>query len=312
MVTIAVNAHLQATRSLDARSTPTVRPVVARLAADQVPVTVTDVATGKSRANNTPLPLHCSTPAGKLLTIIIQSKVLDTALPVNVYLPPCYDGNRYAYPTLYLIEGLGYIMGQWVNDGVVRVASQQISAGQLPPFIIVMPANDSMSGYASRFVYTSEGPDSWEGFIVNELVPTIDARYSTWRNRDGRAIGGISRGGYWSLEIAFKHPNLFSAVGGHSPAITSEYLVGTKSGFNMLDLVRSTSALKTLRIFLDAGTNDVTLDGVYQLAAALGTNHIAYTDRIANGKHDDVYWSSQMPYYLAFYAATWPFTPRQK
>jgi len=254
----------------------------------------------------------CGDTAGKIIGDQINSKVLGVILPVDVYLPPCYDGRKYAYPTLYLIQGLGYVRGQWADDGVTTVVDRAILNGRLPPLIMIMPANDSMSGSASRFVYTSRGANSWEGFFVNELIPIVDSRYSTWANREGRAIGGISRGGYWSLEIAFMHTSMFSAVGGHSPAITSNYLVGTPDDFSMLDLVRSTDTLKTLRIFLDAGLGDATQTGVYQLASELGAQKIPYVGRIGAGKHDDVYWSSQLDNYMAFYAAAWPIQPRAK
>ncbi|HEY3290526.1 MAG TPA: alpha/beta hydrolase-fold protein [Anaerolineae bacterium] len=254
----------------------------------------------------------CGDKAGRVVGDAVKSRTLGVTLPVDIYLPPCYDDKKYTYPTLYLIQGLGYVRGQWADDGVATVADRAILSGQLPPFIMVMPANDSMSGSASRFVYTSRGDNSWEGFITNELIPTMDNRYSTWGNRDGRAIGGISRGGYWALEIAFTHTSLFSAVGGHSPAITSDYLVGTPDDFSMLDLVRTTDSLKSLRIFLDAGLGDVTQNGVYQLASELGAKKLTYVGRIGTGKHDDVYWSSQLGNYLRFYAATWPMQPRSK
>jgi enterochelin esterase-like enzyme len=276
-----------------------------------------------SEIDATPTPAHtivttpaaatlCGDKEGKVIGDKVKSVVLGVTLPVDVYVPPCYDPSKYAYPTLYLIQGLGYVRGQWADDGVAIVADRGILSGRLPPFIMVMPANDSMSGSASRFVYTSRGTKSWEGFIVNELIPIMDSRYSTWGNRDGRAIGGISRGGYWALEIAFMHTNLFSAAGGHSPAITSDYLVGTPDDFSMLDLVRLTDSLKTLRIFLDAGLGDVTQTGVYQLASELGAKKIPYVGRVGTGKHDDVYWSSQLDNYLAFYAATWPVQPQAK
>ena len=282
------------------------------LTADDAMATATDAAAPADTPEPTDIPawLDCGDEAGALRTDQVKSAVLGLALPVQVYLPPCYDDAQYAYPTLYLIQGLGYTIGQWVNDGAARDADQGILSGRLPPFIMVMPANDWMSGSNSRYSYTSRGKGSWEDFIVNELVPAMDVRYSTWDNRAGRAIGGISRGGYWSLEIAFTHTDLFSAAGGHSPAITPDYLVGTPDDFTMLDLVRSTRTLKSLRIFLDAGTDDVTQTGVYQLAAELGARQIPYTGRIGSGRHDDAYWSAQMTEYLAFYTLNWPQQPR--
>ncbi|MCL4507690.1 MAG: esterase family protein [Chloroflexi bacterium] len=302
-IDISAGVEQQATAQIAAAATD---------AATQVAVALAPADTPTPAPTSAPDWLDCGDTAGTLLTDKVKSAVLGLTLPVQVYLPPCYDDTQYAYPTLYLIQGLGYTIGQWVNDGATKVADREILAGRLPPFIMVMPANDWMSGNRSRYVYTSRGKGSWEDFIVNELAPTVDARYSTWDDRAGRAIGGISRGGYWSLEIAFTHTGLFSAVGGHSPAITSDYLVGADADFSMLDLVRSTSTLKTLRIFLDAGLDDVTQTGVYQLAAELGAKQVAYTGHIGSGRHDDAYWSAQMGEYLSFYAQDWPDQPRSK
>ncbi len=282
-------------------STPAARPVP----------TGTPQETGPaSQSPHAAFHLSCDATVGQLLSPTIQSRVLATALLVNVYLPPCYDPERYTYPTLYLIQGLGYVSGEWVEDGAPGASNRLMANGRLPPFIIVMPANDSMSGYASRYVYTSRGRGSWEDFIVNELVPWVDARYSTWADRSGRAIGGISRGGYWSLMIGFSHPDMFSVVGGHSPAIDTEYLVGAGPGFSMLSFASSVDALRTLRIYLDAGAGDVTQTGVYKLAAELGQDGITYTGSIGDGVHNDEYWASRIGDYLAFYSADWPRLPR--
>jgi enterochelin esterase-like enzyme len=238
--------------------------------------------------------------------------VLGQELPVQVYLPPCYDGTRYEYPTLYLLQGSGYELGEWVDDGVTRIADLQMSLSILSPFIIVMPANDLNAGDTSKYLDTSYGKGSWEEFIVNELVPMIDQKYSTWKDREGRAIGGISRGGYWSLEIAFSNPDTFASVGGHSPAIAADYLVGVNDDFSMLGYARSIDVLKALRIFIDAGDSDETLHGMQRLAGELDAQQVSYTSSVGIGVHDDQYWSDRISDYLEFYSTIWPKEARTK
>ncbi len=233
-------------------------------------------------------------------------------LPVHIFLPPCYNASASEYPTLYLIQGSGYEVGEWVEDGVTRVADLQMNQGILAPFIIVMPASDLNRNADSLYLSSSGGAGSWEDFVVNELVPMVDQKFSTWEDRAGRAIGGISRGGYWSLEIAFDNPDEFGAVGGHSPAITSDDLIGVPDGFSMLSLARSIERLKTMRIYLDAGDSDFAEPGAKQLAAQLDAQHIPYTLVIGSGGHTDDYWSGRISDYLAFYAADWPKTARAK
>lgn len=257
-----------------------------------------------------PAPVLCSNPVGQLISDTVKSEILGQELPVQIYLPPCYNGMRYEYPALYLIQGSGYETGEWVDDGIVRIANLQMALAILPPFIIVMPANDLNNGDASCYIDSTGGQGSWEDFIVNELVPRIDQKYSTWKEREGRAIGGISRGGYWSLEIAFTNPDKFSAVGGHSPAIASTYLDGVSDNFSMLSFAKSTDELKQLRISIDAGNNDETLTGMLQLADELDAQKLPYISSIGDGIHNDAYWSSRIDDYMAFYAADWPIQPR--
>ncbi|WP_169238952.1 alpha/beta hydrolase [Candidatus Roseilinea sp. NK_OTU-006] len=253
----------------------------------------------------------CSQPAGQIITETLDSDITVVPITVHIYLPPCYDPERYAYPTLYLIHGTAFEQGGWLYNGVPRVADLQMSLGVLPPFIIVMPGADMRAGEASRYSWTNTGPGSYDDFVVNELLPYIDQHYSTWADRDGRAIGGISRGGYWSIEIAFAHPDLFSAVGGHSPSVFTR-LVGVPPNFSMLSMARSIDALRDLRIWLDSGNADWAKVDMRKLMDDLDAAGVPYHAEIGEGGHEDSYWTSRVPDYLAFYAASWPRVPRAK
>jgi enterochelin esterase-like enzyme len=253
----------------------------------------------------------CANPTGQLVTEVLQSKVTVVPIVVHVYLPPCYDPQHYVYPTLYLIHGTAYEQGGWLRNGITRVADVQMSLGVLPPFIIVMPGADMRAGEASKYSWTNRGRGSYEDFLVNELVPYIEANYSTWASREGRAIGGISRGGYWAIEIAFAHPDLFSVVGGHSPSVFSK-LVGIPPNFSMLNYAPSVDALRALRIWLDSGDRDWARWDMKKLTDDLDAAGVPYTVDIGSGGHEDDYWTSRVPEYLAFYAADWPRAARAK
>jgi enterochelin esterase-like enzyme len=296
--------------TLTASATPAVSPTpeVEAVAA----ITLTPAVTPSIPASVTQASATNGCSTGQLITETIQSTVLGLSLPVHVYLPPCYDGERYSYPALYLIQGSAFALGEWVVDGVPAVANEQMSKGTLAPFIVVMPGSDLNASSGGKYLYSSSGKGSWEDFMVNELVPMIEAKYSTWASREGRAIGGISRGGYWSLQIAFTHPDMFSAVGGHSPSITSNMLIGTPANFSMLSFVKSMDSLKDMRISLDAGATDWAQAGVSKLSSDLDAQGITYTVSSGDGGHEDAYWSSRVPDYLTFYAANWPKEPHAK
>lgn len=265
----------------------------------------------------TPLPTRTATPApratlvaqplstsdcresGQLVRSKWPSKVFDGPHTYALYLPPCYEneGNRDKYPVIYLFHGWPMDENHWINLGVVGAADRLIHSGELPPFIIVMPRGDT-EGIYNR---TSGGDNSWEGAVVNEIVPYIDRTYRTLRQRDYRAIGGISRGGVWALEIAFRHADLFSSVGAHSAALSVNVAA---PDFDPVDLV-ALAPIDGLRIFIDSGSSDWTRDTSAKMSKALEARHIPHTFTIGQGDHLDSYWSSQVEAYLKFYAAPW-------
>lgn len=249
----------------------------------------------------------CPNPIGQLVTETVQSKVIGAPLPVNVYLPPCYKPNESKYPTLYLIQGNNHEIGGWIDIGTTRVADVQMSLGTLPPFIIVMPANGQYG--RNPYTWSLKGPNSYEGFLVNELVPYIDGKFSTWGERNGRAIGGISRGGYWSIEAAFSNPGVFSIMGAHSPSITDK-LIGVGANFTMLNYARTMTDVSTLRIWIDSGDRDWARKDANKLASDLDRIKVPYQLSVGEGIHEDATWANRVADYLAFYSSTWPRIPK--
>ena len=241
----------------------------------------------------------CREMSGQLADGYFPSKVLGQSQHYLIYLPPCYDypDNRTKYPVIYLFHGSPMDEHHWVNLGVTHAADRLIGSGELPPFIIVMPRADLEGTYN----YTNGGANSWEAIVVNELMPYISRHYRTLEKRDYRAVGGISRGGVWSLEIAFRHPDLFESVGGHSPAL-SVNLSGPE--YDPLVLAK-TVPIDSLRIYLDAGQQDWTRASALQLSKVLADRHLPYTFTTAPGDHENDYWASQVEAYLRFYAAPW-------
>ncbi len=153
----------------------------------------------------------------------------------------------------------------------------------------------------SIFVRTSGGDYSVEGLIVNELLPHIERTYRTWGTREGRAIGGISRGAVWALEIAFRRPDLFAAVGAHSPALSVNYPLPSYDPYR---LARE-PAVAGLRIWLDAGDKDWAWGGANRLHQILAEQGAPHTFVVAPGDHADAYWAQMLRVYLDFYTAGW-------
>ncbi len=215
----------------------------------------------------------------------------------SIYFPPQYEQTDRRYPVLYLLHGWPYKDANWDKIGADEVADAMISDGALPPFIIVMP-------WATERLYvgTSGGANSFEAQLVLELIPHIDATYRTWATRDGRALGGVSRGGVWSLETGFFHPDTFTAVGAHSPALELNRAPPAYDPFYLLDR----PGVEALRLYLDAGNGDWARKETQQLHEAMDAQGLAHIYVVHQGTHTNALWSASLGEYLSFYSFRWP------
>jgi enterochelin esterase-like enzyme len=145
------------------------------------------------------------------------------------------------------------------------------------------------------------GEASFEAQVIDDLIPHVDATYRTWAAREGRAVGGISRGGVWSLEIAFRHAGTFTSAGAHSPALSKNMAPTVYDPFYLLQH----PAVAGLRVYLDAGDTDWALPATQALHEALQERGIASQLAVHEGGHADGLWAANLDEYLAFYAGEW-------
>lgn len=246
----------------------------------------------------TATPFVCPYLRGRLVSHSLESEAMWEDVRLLVYLPPCYDQfPDKAYPVLYLFHGWPLNEHHWDNLGVDEWSDDWISRGLMGPLMIVMPGVSSDGLY----VNSSGGPGSFEGMVVDELVPFVDATYRTWRDPVGRAVGGISRGGVWALEIGMRHQDLFSIIGGHSPALALNRPLPQYDPFLLAD-----EDVSDLRFYLDGGNADWARAGAIRLRDKLLSVDADVTYEVHDGGHVDELWRGAVPDYLAFYTATWP------
>jgi enterochelin esterase-like enzyme len=231
-------------------------------------------------------------------TLSYVGRASGTEEVYRIYLPPDYDSTQRRYPVLYLLHGWPYDETHWDSLGASSIADGRIQEGTLPPFIIVSPR-----GRQDIYVRTSGGQSSFEDLLVNDLVPHIDTTYRTWPNRESRAIGGISRGGVWALEISMLHPDLFATVGAHSPALSVNMAPTLYDPFHLLQ----SPSVRTLRVFLDAGDTDWTLPSVELLYEDLTQQGVLSQFTVRAGGHQNAFWAAGVTEYLSFHAVGWPF-----
>ncbi len=275
--------------------------------------TRTPVPTDTPTPTDTPAPTAtsaaaarlCDEDSGKLLAVDkFYSQTADENLRYKVYVPPCYARTQARYPVVYLLHGAGATEQEWTKLGITEALDTGMKDGSLPPMILVMPYMGSIGAQ------NSFPPDpSYETVILSEILPAIDRDFCSWSDRAHRAIGGISRGGFWAFSIGLLHPDLFSILGGHSAFFDNG---SSPAAYNPLDLALNATSIPDagLRIYLDNGASDPAGKAIQLFSSRLSARGVQHTYVINPvGGHDDDYWSAHVADYLGFYGRDWPRDP---
>ena len=171
--------------------------------------------------------------------ITIQSTALQGNLigdspvrEVSVYLPPGYGqaGTR-RYPVVYLLHGFtdsdakwfGLDGKHWINLPDVLNRAMGTPSPGVKDVIVVMP--NAFNAFQGSMYSSSATIGDWERFVAEELVAFVDKRYRTIARRDSRGLAGHSMGGYGTLRLGMKYPQVFSSIYALSPCCLGSFLV---------------------------------------------------------------------------------------
>jgi S-formylglutathione hydrolase FrmB len=149
----------------------------------------------------------------RLIALSVKTAALPGPANVRILLPTGYASHpRRRYPVLYLLHGTSSGAAAWTTQG----DAERTTAGR--PLIVVMPdiaLNYDGGGWCTNW------PDrryEWETFHIDQLIPWVDGNLRTVATRGGRAIAGLSQGGFCSMSYAARHPDLFSLALAYSGA----------------------------------------------------------------------------------------------
>ena len=140
---------------------------------------------------------------------------------VSVYLPPSYGKSpRRRYPVLYLLHGFTDSDSRWFGLSGPHFVNVPTSvdaafAAGVHEMIIVMP--DAFTKYQGSMYSNSPVTGNWEAFVTEDLVKYVDAHYRSLPVRASRGLAGHSMGGYGTMRLGMKYPNLFSSLYAMSP-----------------------------------------------------------------------------------------------
>jgi len=138
-----------------------------------------------------------------------ESESLGTPVTYVAYLPADYETSKASYPVIYALHGMFENSSFWERRGLAPVYEDLVASGVAPKAIVI-----TIDGGNNLFVNSGKG--RYQDLVTQDLVEHVDKTYRTIAKREGRALLGVSMGGYGALNIAFSRPGVFGAVATHS------------------------------------------------------------------------------------------------
>jgi len=191
---------------------------------------------------------------GQVRSIYYYAKATEEWRHALVYTPAEYEKGKKRYPVLYLQHGMGEDETGWSKQGRMQhIMDNLIASGEAVPMIVVMESGDIKAPF--------KGGDNRQGFsqygasfykvMANDLITTIDSKFRTLRDRDHRAMAGLSWGGHQTFDVVLSHMDLFAWMGAFSGAI---FGLDVKTAYNGIFTRPDEFNRKIHYLFLMSGT----------------------------------------------------------
>jgi S-formylglutathione hydrolase FrmB len=256
------------------------------------------------------ITISISLYAARVDTATIFSNAMHRPYKAVVIVPDAAVNKSKLFPSVYLLHGYSGYFSNWIQ----RVP-QLATYADTYQLIIICPEGGFSSWYFDSPVDSSM---RFETYISKEVPAYIDDHYPTFKNRNARAITGLSMGGHGGLFLGFRHADFFGACGSMSGAllidrITNGYGVEKILGdtiknrhyYRELSIMNEMEHYKpskdSLAIIMDCGIEDFIVEmsrAVHQKMLSLKIPH-DYTER--PGKHAWEYWANAVQYQLLYF-----------
>jgi enterochelin esterase-like enzyme len=231
-------------------------------------------------------------PHGTLEMIEYDSKTIGTTRKMLVYTPPGYSTEK-TYPVLYLLHGIGGDETEWRRFAAPdHLFDNLIADGKSVPMIVVMPNGRAQKNDRAEGNIFAAAPAFavFERDLLDDVIPTIESRYSVDARRESRALAGLSMGGGQSLNFGLTHLDTFAWVGGFSSA------PNTKSPAELVpDPAAVRDQLKLL--WLSCGNKDHLIHVSQGMHAYLKEHEVPHVWHVDGHGHDPAHWRSSLYYF---------------
>ena len=230
-------------------------------------------------------------PHGTIELIEYDSKTVGTRRKMNVYTPPGYSRER-TYPVVYLLHGIGGDENEWIRFAdPLNLFDNLIADGKMVPFIAVFPngraQKDDRAG--DNPVATAPAFAVFERDLFDDVIPAIEGRYPVKKERESRALAGLSMGGGQTLNFGLTHIDRFAWIGAFSSAPNTRPAA---------DLLADPAAARQLKLlFLSCGKKDGLMDVSQRMHAYLKEHVVPHVWHVDEHAHTPAHWKASLHHF---------------
>jgi enterochelin esterase-like enzyme len=228
-------------------------------------------------------------PHGVVHHHFFHSPVIGDDRDFYVYTPPGYDPRgKESYPVLYLLHGFGGVASDWTSTGHANVILDNLIAqGKARPMIVVMPLGYGLplipDPYRPSFNVADPNLKGFRDSLFGEVMPQVEKTYRVSKDRDSRAIAGLSMGGGESLFVGLNDLDRFAWIGAFSSGVEGNF-------DSALPLVDAKANSKLRMLWIACGEDDPLLSGNQNLRAWLQAKGVRFTWVETPGAHSWQVW----------------------
>jgi enterochelin esterase-like enzyme len=239
------------------------------------------------------VPIQAESACGKTEMLEYKSRTVGTTRKAFVSLPPGYSKDQ-KYPVLFLLHGIGGDETEWQRYAAPNVLLDNLIAdGKAVPMIIVMPNGRAQKNDRAEGNVFQHAPAfaAFERDLLDDLIPAIEEKYSVAKDREQRAIAGLSMGGGQSLNFGLAHLDTFAWIGGFSSA------PNTKKPNELLPI--PAAAIPQIKLlYLACGNQDGLIRISQDLHRYLIEHSVPHIWHVDGHGHDATEWKQNLYHFL--------------
>ncbi|MBP2170960.1 enterochelin esterase family protein [Erwinia toletana] len=170
-------------------------------------------------------------PHGEVRTLTYHSRELDGERQLIVWTPPGYEAIKQPLPVLYFYHGFGDSGRSAVDQGrIPQIMDNLLAAGKIKPMLVVIPDTETDTASTTpehfvpqdrRNVFYPANARAADRELIHDIIPLITQRFNTRSDAGGRALAGLSQGGYQALVSGLSHLDYFTALATFSGVSTT-------------------------------------------------------------------------------------------